>query len=161
MDLKFSDLVNVVTEDATVMADKWATGISGRNQGAQQMNIVDMLRQNHLDQHPNKVKAPAGMPHSMQNLVQLLGDLYLQVTQVKTAIAIAGENPLLDERPRAQESLKGMIEKLDHIEETINAVAKDIDEFSIDPTKKERVKKKTASERKEHHKKLEKLEKSE
>ena len=57
MDLKFSDLVRLISEDQTGYADKWATGMSGRNMGPQRLSIVDLLSRGQLDQHPNKVKA--------------------------------------------------------------------------------------------------------
>lgn len=130
MSLKFDDLVNLINEDQTAMSNKWATGISGRMQGAQQLNIVDLLRRQD-EQHPNNVKAPIGMPHSMQSMVQLLGDLYLQVEQVKTAIQIAHGNPVLEEREGSLESLEEMYKKLLHVEKLVLAVGEDIDNFSI------------------------------
>ena len=162
MDLKFSDLVDVINEDSTAMADKWATGISGRMAGAQQINIVDLLRRNHLDQHPNKVKAPPGMPHSTQNLVQLLGDLFLQIDQVKMAVKIAHENPILDERPQSKKSLSTMYNKLEACEKIIAGVGKDIDDFTVDTTKEEKPKKlsqKEQQKKKKYHKKLKSLDK--
>ena len=130
MSLKFSDLVRLVNEDSTAMSDKWATGISGRMQGAQQLNIVDLLRQPN-DQHPNNVVAPRGMPHSMQSMVQLLGDLYLQVEQVKMAIQLAHGNPVLEEREGSLEKLEEMYKKLMDVEKIIMAVGEDVDNFSI------------------------------
>ena len=162
MDLKFSDLVNVISEDMTKPTDKWATSISGRNMGAQQLNIVDLLRQNHLDQHPNKVKAPVGMPHSTQNLLQLLGDLYLQIEQVKVAVKIAHENPILDERPQAKEALENMHAKLEKAEEFVQAVGTDIDDFTIDTSEKEKPKRLSKDEKNKkdaYHKKLKALDK--
>ena len=138
MSLKFDDLVVLVNEDQTAMSNQWATGMSGRMQGAQQLNLVDLLKRND-DQHPNNVKAPPGMPHSMQSMVQLLGDLYLQVEQVKMAIQIAHSNPILEEREGSLESLEEMYKKLLHVEKIVLAVSEDIDSFSItntEPSKK-------------------------
>ena len=160
MDLKFSDLIKLIAEDSTAQSDKWATGISGRYHGTQQMSIVDMLKQGQMDQHPNKVKAAPGLPHSTQNMVQLLGDLYLHIDQVKHAVNIANSNPVLDERPGSKETLEEMIKKLGEAQKIVMSVGKDIDEFSINPSKKEPKKKsnKTAKDKKAHFRRLKKLE---
>jgi hypothetical protein len=165
MDLKFSDLVDMLSEDASgqqAYGDKWATGISGRNQGTQQLSIVDMLKQGQMSQHPNKVKASPGLPHSTQNMVQLLGDLFLHIDQVKQSVQVAAANPILDERPGALDALERMAEKLTNIQKSVTSIGKDIDDFSIDPSKKEPKKKKSGKsgkEKKEHFKKIKDLEK--
>jgi hypothetical protein len=155
MSLKFDDLARLVNEDATAMSNKWATGISGRFQGHQQLNLVDLLKRGD-DQHPNNVKAPAGMPHSMQSMVQLLGDLYLQVEQVKMAIQIAHSNPILEEREGSLESLEEMYKKLLRVEKIVLAVSEDIDNFSIPNTEPSNSKKNS---KKQQYDKAEKFKK--
>ncbi len=160
MDLKFSDLVRLISEDQTGYADKWATGMSGRNMGPQRLSIVDLLSRGQLDQHPNKVKASPGLPHSTQNMVQLLGDLYLHIDQVKMALKVAADNPVLDERPNSAKKLEDMIEKLDNVEKIVMSVGQDIDDFAINTDKSEKKKDPhTSKEKKAHFKKLKRLEK--
>ena len=160
MDLKFSDLVQLISEDQTGYADKWATGMSGRNMGPQRLSIVDLLSRGQLDQHPNKVKAVPGLPHSTQNMVQLLGDLYLHVDQIKQALKVAADNPILDERPVSSKKLEEMIEKLDSVEKMVMSVGQDIDDFALNTETKEKKKDPhTAKEKRAHLKKLKRLEK--
>ena len=102
------------------------------------------------------------MPHSTQNLLQLLGDLYLQIEQVKVAVKIAHENPILDERPQAKEALENMHAKLEKAEEFVQAVGTDIDDFTIDTSEKEKPKRLSKDEKNKkdaYHKKLKALDK--
>ena len=134
--------------------------MSGRNMGPQRRSIVDLLSRGQLDQHPNKVKAIPGLPHSTQNMVQLLGDLYLHVDQIKQALNVAANNPILDERPVSSKKLEEMIEKLESVEKMVMSVGQDIDDFSLNTeTIEKKIDTHTAKEKREHFKKLKRLEK--
>ena len=118
-------------EDVLAMSDKWATGTSGRNVGPEPMSLLDMLKKSD-NQHPNYIKAPGSMPHSVQNLVQLLGDLYVQSAEVKKSLLLAKANPVLDDKTKAKAQIQKIVKKIETIQKIINSISIDIDGFSIE-----------------------------
>ena len=118
-------------EDVLTMADKWAVGTSGRNAGPQPMSLLDMLKKSD-NQHPNYVKAPGAMPHSVQNLVQLMGDLYVQSAEIKKSLLLAKANPVLDGKTKAKARIQKIVKKIGMIQKIINSMSIDIDGFSIE-----------------------------
>jgi hypothetical protein len=130
--LKFEDVTKLVTEDATVQADKWATGVSGRYHRPQQLTLIDLLKKQD-DQHPNYVRAPQGMPHSAQMMVELVGEAVLKVEQIRAALRIAQSNPIIAENKKAQLRLDTIINKTKRIMEIVKSIGTDIDGFSIVP----------------------------
>ena len=69
---------------------------------------------------------------NMQNLIELVGDLYLQAEQIKKAIQLASQNPILDDRPAAKGKLKKIVRKIGLIEKLIHSISNDVDDFSIE-----------------------------
>ena len=128
--LKFDDVTKLVTEDQTVQADKWATGISGRYHRPQQLTLIDLLKKQD-DQHPNHVRAPHGMPHSAQMMVELVGEAVLKVEQIRAALRLAQSNPIVAENEKAQIRLDTIINKTSRIMEIVNSIGDDIDKFSV------------------------------
>ena len=132
--LSFNQLAKLVTEDQKAMSDKWATGMSGRFMGPTQLTLVDLLKK-HDNQHPNFVKAPQGMPHSTQMLVELIGDLVVQADHIQKAFDLALDNPVLDGRKEAASKLKGMSRKMSQIKQIVSSISDDVDNFSIESGK--------------------------
>ena len=118
-------------EDITTMSDKWAIG-NTRQLGPSPTTLVDILKSPTTTQHPNKVVAPAAQPYTMQNFVQLIGDLYMQASQIKKAVQLAGENPILDNRKAAKRHLAKIVTKISLIHKIINSISNDVDDFSIE-----------------------------
>ena len=128
--LKFDDVTKLVTEDQTVQADKWATGISGRYHRPQQLTLIDLLKKQDA-QHPNFVRAPQGMPHRAQMMVELVGETVLKVEQITSALRVAQSNPIIAENKKAQLRLDTIINKTKRIMEIVNSIGQDIDKFSV------------------------------
>lgn len=118
-------------EDITTMSDKWAIG-NTRQLGPSPTTLVDILKSPTTTQHPNKVVAPAASPYTMQNFVELIGDLYMQASQIKKAVQLASENPILDNRKAAKRHLIKIVRKINLIHKIINSISNDVDDFSIE-----------------------------
>ena len=118
-------------EDNTTMSDKWAIG-NTRQLGPSPTTLVDILKSPTKTQHPNGVVAANAQPYTMQNLIELVGDLYLQAEQIKKAIQLASQNPILDDRPAAKGKLKKIVRKIGLIEKLIHSISNDVDDFSIE-----------------------------
>ena len=126
-------------EDVVGMQDKWATGISGRQVCPTALTLLDLLKKGDLNkQHPNEVASvtPEVMPHNAQMLVELMGDLYAQALEVKSALRIARQNPVLVDRDEAKAKIDHIIKKINMIGQLVGSIGKDIDNFSIDKPKK-------------------------
>ena len=132
--LSFNDLTKLVTEDMSAMSDKWATGLSGRFKGPSQFTLVDLLKKQD-EQHPNFVTAPKAMPHSMQSLLELLGDVVVRADECGRAFDLASENPVLHGRDKSKAELASMRRKIGHVKQIVKSIADDVDNFSIDNSK--------------------------
>tara|TARA_Y100000310_G_scaffold235817_1_gene238981 strand:- start:81 stop:560 length:480 start_codon:yes stop_codon:yes gene_type:complete len=128
--LKFKDIAKLVTEDSTIQADKWATGISGRYHRPQQLTLLDLLKK-HDDQHPNFVKVAQNMPHNAQMMVELIGDSVLKVADITAAIEMAKSNPIIEDNEKAHLRLDTILNKTKRIKEIVESIGEDIDTFSI------------------------------
>ena len=128
--LKFQDIAKLVTEDQTIQADKWATGISGRYHRPQQLTLLDLLKK-HDDQHPNTVTVAQNMPHNAQMMVELIGDAVLKVADIGAAMAMAKSNPIIEDNEKAHLRIDSIINKTDRIKEIVQSIGEDIDTFRI------------------------------
>jgi len=133
--LTFNQLTHLVNEDQSIQSDKWATGISGRNMGPRQYTLVDLLKKGDV-QHPNNVKAPKGMPASMQMMVELVGNLLVDADQIQRAFELALENPVLDGKDKAVSQLEAMSRNVTKIKQIVKDIADDVDTFSIESSDK-------------------------
>jgi hypothetical protein len=133
--ISFNQLAELVTEDQVAQSDKWATGISGRFMGPSQITLVDLLKK-YDHQHPNNTKAPGGMPHSTQMLLELIGDLVVQADHIQKAFDLALENPVLDDKEEAITKLKSMSRKVSQIKQIVSSISDDVDNFSIESSNK-------------------------
>ena len=128
--LKFTDIAKLVSEDATIQADKWATGISGRDHKPLQLTLIDLLKK-HDEQHPNYVRVPQNMPHNAQMMVELVGEAILKVADISAAIEMAKSNPIIEDNEKAHLRIDSIINKTKRIKEIVESIGEDIDTFSI------------------------------
>ena len=129
--IAFNDLTQLIAEDQVGMSDKWATGISGRFHRPQAITLIDLLKKTDDPQHPNRARAPQGMPHNAQMMVELVGEAILKVEEIAKAIGYAKSNPVIEGNERAHLRLDTMVNKVDRIKKIVESIGQDIDDFSI------------------------------
>ena len=127
----------IVFEDLVQFHDKWATGISGRNVGPQQLSLLDILNRAKGDtQHPNNIEAQGPDINGSQMMVELMGDLYVQSEKLKDALKTTGNSVILRDRPDARAQIKKMIKKTELVQKMVHSIGKDVDDFSVDKSEK-------------------------
>jgi hypothetical protein len=129
--IAFNDLTRLIAEDQVGMSDKWATGISGRFHKPQAITLIDLLKKTDDPQHPNRARAPQGMPHNAQMMVELVGEAVLKIDEIATAIGFAKSNPVIEGNEKAHLRLDSIVNKVDRIKKIVESIGQDIDDFSI------------------------------
>ena len=124
-------------EDLMAFQDKWATGMSGRNVGPQQLTLLDILNRAKGDnQHPNNVTAEGPDIYGSQMMVELLGNLVVDAEKVKSALVTTKDSIILKDRPNSRAQISKILKKVDVIENLVKSIADDIDNFSVDKSSK-------------------------
>ena len=80
----------MVFEDLTVQGNRWQQDPSGKTNNPRMLSLLDLVKMAKPDeQNPNSVPAAETPIHGSQHFVELLGDLYIQISQLENAIKIS------------------------------------------------------------------------
>lgn len=123
----------VLFEDLIGFQDKWATGISGRNVGPQQLTLMDLLSRAHGDeQHPNNIKAAGPDIYGSQVLIEMLGNLYVDAEKIADAIKQTKTSPILKGRNDSHAQLNKILKKVRVVQNLVKSIGTDVDNFTVD-----------------------------
>ncbi len=120
-------------EDLTIQGNRWQQDPSGTTQNSRQLSMMDLVKMAQPDeQNPNFVPASQTPLHGSQMFVELLGDLYIQVSEVEKAIRTVESSPVLKDRPSSKAEIQKMLKKSKFIRKLIRSIGDDIGNFSVD-----------------------------
>jgi len=113
--LVFEDILNY---------NKWVSGIASRELATQKVTLKDIFNGPSTEQSPNDAKADPVVPYPLQNTVQQIGELYINATNAKQSVLSSLNNPVLKDNKIAKEAVKGVLERLDIIINTVQDIIK-------------------------------------
>jgi hypothetical protein len=120
----------VISEDASMMSNKWTSDASRREMKPTVLTIFDIVKA-YDSMKGGDIKAPKVMPYPTQFLVQELGDLYIKATEVAQLIKQAAENPLIRDSERSMSAAKQALLQTVNIRKSIKQVARHMDSAAI------------------------------
>lgn len=114
----------VLFEDFTNYYNKWVSGIASRELGSQRVTLKDLFDKTVTDQLPGAAKAEKVLPFPLPNVIQQIGELYLNATNTRALFNDALKNPVINKNKAAFETVKQVVQKLDNITNEINSIFK-------------------------------------
>ena len=102
--------------------NKWISGIASRDLNAQKVTLKDLFDRTNTSQHPNYTKASIPMPYPLPNVIEQLGELYINATNSITIFKIALENPLIQKNKEAHLKVVEVLKKLQVIVKIIESI---------------------------------------
>ena len=127
---------NVLFEDFQVGSNNFLGVGGGPGQSAMSLKpgkvtLLDLLKQAQ-DWENEMGKAPNRLPFPLQDgLTDQLGQLYVDVLEVKNKVAQSAKNSIIKDNERAAKSVKKIHKKLNVIAAAIKDIATDIDGISV------------------------------
>lgn len=127
----------MISEDQQVYGNRWQQDPSGKQHDTSKLSLMDLIKLSQPDsQHPNNIPAATTEVYGSEHFTELLGDLYVQLANVESAINMVKKSPLISDRPKSKAEIEKMKKKCSFIKKLINSIGKDIGNFSVDkPTK--------------------------
>jgi hypothetical protein len=94
--------------------NKWTSGIASRELATQRVTLKDLFDKS-VDQDPNSAKADKPLPYPLPNVIEQLGDLYINACNARMLFKTSLNNPVVQENDAAKEQVMSVIEKLSNI----------------------------------------------
>jgi hypothetical protein len=125
-----ADKKKVISEDSNMMSNKWTSDASRREMKPTVLTIFDIVK-SYDAMKGNEIKAPMVMPYPTQFLVQELGELYINATEVAQLIKQAADNPLIRDNKQSMEAAKKALLQTVNIRKSIKQIARHMDSAAI------------------------------
>lgn len=124
----------LLLEDLTVPGNQYnSQGMDGGGQGQKprKVNLVDLIDyQKKLDDDMSM--APNAMPYPLTtNVVEQIGDIYVQAVTVQTTLSQSYQSPLISDNKEATDSVKSIYKKLQQIKLIVKSVTEDLKKLDI------------------------------
>jgi len=110
--LLFEDVMNF---------NKWVSGIASREFNPQHITLKDLFNKT-TDQHPNDATPDKPLPYPLPNVIEQLGNLYVNAYNAKVLFDNALNNPVVQQNSSAKESVLYIKDELDKITESIKRI---------------------------------------
>ena len=123
----------ILSEDQQVYGNRWQQDPSGKVHDSTKLSLMDLIRLSEPSkQHTNAVPASTTPIHGTSHFTELLGDLYIQVASIDSAINLVKKSPLVNDRPNSKAEIEKMLKKSAFIKKLIKSIGDDIGNFSVD-----------------------------
>jgi len=117
---KFSAL----NEDSSMIYNKWVSGIAKRELDSEVITVDDIV-----DRFRNRTEAPKILPYPLNNILDFLGELFVQSANLRRLLAQSINNPIVKENKEKILAVKEINEKMDKIQQIIFSVTKDLNKI--------------------------------
>jgi len=105
---------------------------SGTSQRPKKVNLTDLI--DYQQRTANQItRAPNVMPFPLtKNVVEQIGDIYVQATKVQSELGQSYQNPLISDDEDTTDAVKSMYKKLQKVKLIIKSVADDMKKLEIE-----------------------------
>lgn len=110
--LLFEDVMNF---------NKWVSGIASREQNPQHVTLKDLFNKT-TEQHPNDAVADKPLPYPLPNVIEQIGNLYVNAYNAKMQFDNALNNPVVMQNEAAKKSVLFIKDELTKITDSIKRI---------------------------------------
>ena len=127
-DMVFEDLTNLsATHSPTTQ------GTLGAQSSTVKTSLIDIIAKTPEDkQHPNATPNSNFKLNGTEFIVELIGNLYIDIEKLNTSITAAESNPVLNNRAEAKSQLAVTLKKIAILKKITDSISNDISNFSIE-----------------------------
>jgi hypothetical protein len=118
----------VIWEDATMAYGKWTAGIASRELTGNKITLSDLFDKFNK-QFPNDAKADKFRPHTLDNIVALLGNIIINSDGISDKVKITKNTPFAKKSSEKQELLNSVISKTAKINKLVEGIVLDLDKL--------------------------------
>lgn len=98
-------------EDSSMMYNKWVSGIAKRDLQPEVITVSDIV-----NRFRNNSQAPKNFPFPLQNLLNLLGDIFVQCANTRRLLASSFSNPIIKDDAKKIKAIRELNAKIDKIQ---------------------------------------------
>lgn len=98
-------------EDSSMMYNKWVSGIAKRDLQPEVITVSDIV-----NRFRNNSQAPKNFPFPLQNLLNLLGDIFVQCANTRRLLASSFSNPIIKDDAKKIKAIRQLNAKIDKIQ---------------------------------------------
>lgn len=98
-------------EDSSMMYNKWVSGIAKRDLQPEVITVSDIV-----NRFRNNTQAPKNFPFPLQNLLNLLGDIFVQCANTRRLLASSFSNPIIKDDANKVKAIRQLNTKIDKIQ---------------------------------------------
>lgn len=115
----------LLKEDTSMLYNKWVSGIAKRDLQPEVITINDIINR-FRNRYVATVKV---LPYPLQNMLDYLGELFVQSADLRRLLSISLTNPVIKEKAQNEEAIKNLNEKLDKIQNIIFSCTEDLNKI--------------------------------
>lgn len=104
----------LLREDSSKIYNKWVSGIAKRELQPEVITVSDII--NRFRNRPEQIKS---FPYPLQNIVDFLGELFVQAANLRRLLSASLSNPVIKESKTKIVAVRAINEKLDRIQNEI------------------------------------------
>lgn len=106
--------VKLIREDSAKIYNKWVSGIAKRDLQPEVITVSDIV-----NRFRNGPEAARTFPFPLQNIVDFLGEIFVQASNLRRLLSMSLGNPVIKESKQKIEAIRALNEKLDSIQNQI------------------------------------------
>jgi len=103
-------------EDSSQMYNKWVSGIAKRDLQPELITVADIV-----NRFRNNSQAPKTFPFPLENLLNLLGDIFIQCANTRRLLASSFSNPVIKDDSGKIKAIRELNAKMDKIQNELIA----------------------------------------
>lgn len=120
----------VLLEDDQKMYNKWVKGIARQEAPSHVITVDDIINRY---RNSTSYEAPKQLPYGLDNVLNVMGDVFVKCANLRRTLAFAMRNPVISEHVQRVKAVKDINDKLDKIQETLFSCTDDLNKIVENP----------------------------
>lgn len=116
--------VKIITEDSAKIYNKWVSGIAKRELQPEVITVSDIV--NRFRNRPEQIRT---FPYPLQNIVDFLGELFVQAANLRRLLSASLGNPVIKESKSKIIAIRTLNEKLDKIQQEVFSCTQELNDL--------------------------------
>lgn len=104
----------VLSEDSTMLYNKWVSGIAKRDLQPEVITIDDII-----NRFRNTDKAPPILPYPLDKMLDFIGDLFVKCADLRRTLASSVNNPIIKDSKNKIQAVRLLNEKIKKIQDEL------------------------------------------
>jgi len=114
----------VISEDSTMLYNKWVTGIAKRDLQPEVITVNDII-----NRFRNRNDASPILPYPLDRMLDFLGDMFVKCADFRRTLAKSVSNPLIGQSRAKIQAVRSLNEKIQKLQEQLFSCTEELNKL--------------------------------